>query len=260
MRFSYDNSGSYRKAFYSETERTFGTGQDWTAEGVKALSLWFHGDSTNDPEPMYVAVEDITGMSAVVFNEDIDATLIEAWQGWAICLEQFKDQGVNLTEVNSIAIGFGDRDNPQPGGTGTVYFDDVKLYAPRYEDPQPCCDDDDVPENKDCDGKEYEIYTASERGTYNITVEANDIFGDSECDVEATLVEESYSGQNLSTEQNTETITIPAGTSKTFTIKLYEDGPPFAPNRPFSLTVKVKCPSKADSKCRFDLHVGISYR
>jgi len=32
---------------------------------------------------------------------------------------------VNLANVNTIAIGFGDRNNPQPGGSGKMYFDDI---------------------------------------------------------------------------------------------------------------------------------------
>jgi hypothetical protein len=130
------NKPSIRKAFYSEAERTFDAPQDWARCGVTALSLWFYGDLNNDSEPMYVAVEDTTGMSAVVVHEDTDATLIETWQGWTICLEQFTGQGVNLTDVSSIAIGFGDRHNPQPGGIGTVYFDDITLCT----DPCPIAD------------------------------------------------------------------------------------------------------------------------
>jgi len=36
---------------------------------------------------------------------------------------------VNLTNVNTITIGLGDRANPQPGGSGIMYFDDIRLYA-----------------------------------------------------------------------------------------------------------------------------------
>jgi hypothetical protein len=45
---------------------------------------------------------------------------------WNIDLQLFADLGVDLTNVNKIAIGFGDKNNPQ-GGTGTVYFDDIRL-------------------------------------------------------------------------------------------------------------------------------------
>jgi hypothetical protein len=37
---------------------------------------------------------------------------------------------VDLANVNAIAIGFGDKNNLQPGGSGTVYFDDIRLYRP----------------------------------------------------------------------------------------------------------------------------------
>jgi hypothetical protein len=131
------NKPTIRTPFYSEAERTFDTPQDWTRCGVTALSLWFYGNPNNDPEPMYVAVEDITGMSAVVVHEDTDATLVETWQGWTICLEEFTDQGVNLTGINKMYIGFGDRYNPQPGGRGTVYFDNITLGT----DPCPIADD-----------------------------------------------------------------------------------------------------------------------
>jgi hypothetical protein len=42
-----------------------------------------------------------------------------------------QNQGINLTDVNSVAIGFGDRNNPQVGGAGKMYFDDIRLYRPR---------------------------------------------------------------------------------------------------------------------------------
>jgi hypothetical protein len=43
---------------------------------------------------------------------------------------RFADQGVNLTNVDSITLGFGNRDNPVAGGSGLMYFDDIRLYAP----------------------------------------------------------------------------------------------------------------------------------
>jgi hypothetical protein len=35
---------------------------------------------------------------------------------------------VNLANVNTIAIGFGDKKNPQTGGSGLAYFDDIRLH------------------------------------------------------------------------------------------------------------------------------------
>jgi len=42
---------------------------------------------------------------------------------------------VNLTNVNTITLGFGNRNNPVAGGAGMVYFDDIRLYAPELETP-----------------------------------------------------------------------------------------------------------------------------
>jgi len=89
------------------------------------------GMLSNKPEPMYVILDG----SAKVYHDDPNAALIDTWTEWVIPLGKFADQGIDLTGVNSIAIGFGDKDNPQqPGGDGTMYFDDIRLYLPREAD------------------------------------------------------------------------------------------------------------------------------
>jgi len=96
---------------------------------------WMHQDiglQANDPEPMYVAVANSTGQPAVVYHDDPAAAQIDTWTEWHIDLKDFADQGINLADVASVAIGFGDRNNPQPGGAGKMYFDDIRLYRPRY--------------------------------------------------------------------------------------------------------------------------------
>jgi len=90
------------------------------------------GLSTNEAEPMYVAIANNNGTTGTVYNEDPNATLIDTWTEWNIDLKDFLDQGVNLGDVNSITIGIGDKNNPQPGGEGKMYFDDIRLYRPRY--------------------------------------------------------------------------------------------------------------------------------
>ncbi len=54
-----------------------------------------------------------------------NGSTIDTWTKWVIPLQKFAEQGVNLTNVDSIAIGFGDKDNLQAGGSGTVFFDDI---------------------------------------------------------------------------------------------------------------------------------------
>ena len=130
MPYHYDNN---RKGFanYSEAEKTLIYPRDWTEDGVSELSLWFRGNNENDYEPMYVAISNAIGQTAVVNHEDPNAVRINIWAEWKIDLNLFADQGVDLTEVDVISIGFGDRNNPQPGGSGKMYFDDIRLYRPR---------------------------------------------------------------------------------------------------------------------------------
>ena len=74
--------------------------------------------------------------NAVIYNEDPAASLVTEWTEWRIDLQEFADQGVDLTNVSSIGIGFGERNNPQAGGSGLVYFDDIRLYKPSEPEPQ----------------------------------------------------------------------------------------------------------------------------
>jgi hypothetical protein len=83
---------------------------------------------SNSASPMYVALANSGGTPAVVFHNDPSATQISDWTQWLIDLKHFSDGGVNLTNVNTIFVGFGDKNNPQPGGSGLVYFDDIRLY------------------------------------------------------------------------------------------------------------------------------------
>jgi len=122
MPFWYDNS----ILRYSEVQKTLTYPRDWTEDGVGVLSIWFRGVSDNAAESMYVALNG----SAVVTHDNPNAAQIDEWTEWTIDLQGFADQGVNLANVNTIAIGFGDKNNPLAGGSGMMYFDDICLYAP----------------------------------------------------------------------------------------------------------------------------------
>jgi hypothetical protein len=131
MTFGYTNNGSTGKAMYSETEREWAVPQNWTVNGVKGLSLWFNGDAANSAEPLYVGVQDSLGTRKDVPHENTSAVLIGGWEEWNIDLQEFANAGVNLTSVKKMYIGVGNRLAPQMGGTGTLYFDDMRLYRPR---------------------------------------------------------------------------------------------------------------------------------
>jgi len=117
----YDNNFKY-----SEVTMTLVSVRDWTEEGVGVLSLWFYGDAANAAERMYVNLNGI----ATVYHDNPNAALIDEWTEWRIDLQEFAAQGVNLTNVNTISIGFGDKNNLQAGGSGMVLFDDIRLYRP----------------------------------------------------------------------------------------------------------------------------------
>ncbi len=121
MPLAYDNAIGK-----SEATMTLTYPRDWTEKGVNTLTIWFRGDSANTAETLYVALNG----SALVTNDNPDAALAIAWKQWNIELQIFADKGVNLANINTITLGFGNRTNPQAGGTGMVFFDDIRLYAP----------------------------------------------------------------------------------------------------------------------------------
>ena len=115
---------------HSEATKTLTTPRDWTAADVGELSLWIRGDSANAADPLYVSIANSAGSPAVVAHENPAAATIRSWTQWRIPLQAFADQGINLTNVDKIAIGLGSKGGAAAGGTGTVYVDDIRLYRP----------------------------------------------------------------------------------------------------------------------------------
>ena len=128
MPLEYNNMDA---PYYSEAEREFG-GVNWTGSGADALVIHFRGNTAttdeaagNDPASLYVAVADRAGHVQVVTCPDPAATVLTTWQTWVI---PFGDLGnVNLSSVDVVYIGVGDRDNPAAGGTGLVFIDDIQV-------------------------------------------------------------------------------------------------------------------------------------
>jgi hypothetical protein len=83
-------------------------------------------------EPLYVAVSNSAGQPAVVVHDNPAAAQITTWTEWVIPLSALANQGITLTNVDRLAIGLGTRGNmTTPGGSGKMYFDDIRLYRPR---------------------------------------------------------------------------------------------------------------------------------
>jgi len=118
MPYFYDNNLKT-----SEATLTLVSPRDWTEEGVTKLSLWFSGASANSAERMFIALNG----TAVVYHDEPAVTQIARWTKWVIPLQAFADQGVGLTNVNTVTIGFGTKNSPAAGGSGKMYFDDMRL-------------------------------------------------------------------------------------------------------------------------------------
>jgi hypothetical protein len=125
---AYDNN-KQGYAYYSEVAKTLTYPRDWTEEGVGALTIWFRGKVDNDAEPLYVAITNSAGDPVVVYNNNTAATQLGVWTEWVINLQTFVDQGIDLIDVDEIAIGVGTQGNlTTPGGSGKMFFDDIRLY------------------------------------------------------------------------------------------------------------------------------------
>ena len=120
MPLLYDNNLKY-----SEVTTTLTYPTDWTEEGVGNLSLWIRGDSANAAERLYVAAN-----GAAVYHDGPAIAQTTIWTRWVVPLQAFADKGVDLTNVNTISIGLGDKNNVVAGGTGVIYVDNIRLYRP----------------------------------------------------------------------------------------------------------------------------------
>jgi hypothetical protein len=124
LALSAHNADATCEAQYSNVSTTGAVSGQWTSQDV--------GIESNSPEPLYVAVSNTAGTAAVVVHDDANAATIDSWTEWSIPLQAFADQGINLTNVDKIAIGLGTKGNmTTPGGSGKMYFDDIRLYRPR---------------------------------------------------------------------------------------------------------------------------------
>ena len=92
-------------------------------------NLIFGNIGTNDPEQLYVALEDTVGNVGVVEHDDPNAATLTTWQEWNIPLTDFT--GVDMNSVKKVYIGLGDKAAPVQGGSGAIYVDDIRACPPR---------------------------------------------------------------------------------------------------------------------------------
>ncbi len=116
MPLEYDNT----TVTISEAVRTFDMPQDWTANGVRTLSLYFRGASGNTGQ-LYLKINN-TKVSYDGAASDIAQAV---WQPWNIDLSAV---GANLRSVSSLTIGV-----DGAGATGMLYIDDIRLSPKAVE-------------------------------------------------------------------------------------------------------------------------------
>jgi hypothetical protein len=104
---------------------------------VTPLPSWTHQDigikSNVLPATLYVTLQDSyipTPKTATVIHPDPNIVLQNTWQEWNIALSEFKNKtpSLDLTKIKKITIGVASH---TPNVTGTLYFDDIRLYPPR---------------------------------------------------------------------------------------------------------------------------------
>ena len=118
------NNNATGKAVFSNVTITGTVGALWANQDI--------GIESNAAEPLYVAVSNIAGAPAVVVHDNPAAAQIDTWTEWVIPLQAFADQGIVLTDIDSIAIGLGTQGNmTTPGGSGKMFIDDIRLYRQR---------------------------------------------------------------------------------------------------------------------------------
>jgi len=95
-------------------------GRNWTIGSPQTMVLWFHGQPGNAiTERMYVK---INGAKRNYLGNAADIAEVR-WTQWDIDLASF---GTNLANVTQFTVGF--ERTGASGGTGTVLFDEIRLY------------------------------------------------------------------------------------------------------------------------------------
>ncbi len=113
MPLFYDNTTS---PYFSETQRTWATPQDWSKAGATMLVIYFRGDFTNAAAPLYA----IINSTRIAYTGDSSIITRPLWKQWSIDLTS-----MNVSSVRTLTLGLG---GSSAGGTGVLYVDAIRLY------------------------------------------------------------------------------------------------------------------------------------
>ena len=134
MPLNFDNSGQTAlgaRALYSETSRTFAPAADWSGQ---TLALWYRGQSQNTAETLSVVITDAGNNSVVIENTaEQNAVQSTMWTEWTISLGDI--EGIDLSQVTTLAIRIGDPGAQQAGSKGKINIDDIAIYPQQSVSP-----------------------------------------------------------------------------------------------------------------------------
>lgn len=135
MKLNYSNATS---PYISEANMLCsalpGCPNDWTAAGIRLLTISLHGIPSFAEPNVYVILKSNGGaQSGIVYYPDINELRQGSWEYfrfWAIDLAQFSSQGVDLHNVTGLVIGVGKKASPAAGGSGNIWVDTIRLQPP----------------------------------------------------------------------------------------------------------------------------------
>jgi len=111
MPVSFENTSA---SAISEVDLSFTPAEDWTARGIKTLSLWFYGAEGNAGQ-LYVKIND----TKVLYSGDAGDIAQAAWQQFDVDLST----AGNVSNVTTLSVGV------QGVGSGKILIDDIRLYG-----------------------------------------------------------------------------------------------------------------------------------
>jgi len=122
---TYDNTAS---PYFSEIQRIFGTTQNWASGNIEALTLRASIPDISLTGNLYVKISDGVQTSNVLASSPY-CTIEHIWGGLRLLhvdIDAFSQQGVDLSAVQSIAIGIQGQ-----GLQGEIDLEAIDLYGPQ---------------------------------------------------------------------------------------------------------------------------------
>ncbi|MHC4112420.1 MAG: LamG-like jellyroll fold domain-containing protein, partial [Planctomycetota bacterium] len=138
MRVEYTGSGAVsRLEPFGDGKHPHGWNGDFSLATAQALSLWFKGDPSNAPGMMFAQLTTVVPSGhtqRVIYDGDPEDLQKPIWQEWSMSLKALStgkpadpigEMGLPITKIKDVGVGI------IGAGSGTLYFDDLRLYPTR---------------------------------------------------------------------------------------------------------------------------------